>query len=626
MQLNRLLRPRSIAVLGGEQACEVIRQCLKMGYTGKIWPVHPHKKEIEGFPCFSSIDALPASPDATFIGVNREATVDIVYALSAMNAGGAVCYASGFRETDSVGEELERRLLQAAGSMPILGPNCYGLINYVDGALLWPDQHGGRRLIEGGKGVAIITQSSNVAINLTMQRRGLPLAYMLTVGNQVQVGLSQLAMAVLQEDSVTALGLHIEAFDSIAGMEALAMMSKHLNKPIVVMKVGKSEQSQEAAMTHTASLVGADANSHALLQRLGFGRVHRLASLIEALKLLHVHGTLAGYTMGAMCCSGGETSLIADAAYQRRVHFPRLSNEQKEPLEKVLGARVTVSNPLDYHTYIWGNYEGMRDTYYYMLAIDCEIVALVLDFPNIDCCQDDGWQLALMAFEAAVEVSSKKAALVASFPESLPEHYIHRLMQRGIVAIAGMESFIDACEVAADIDAAWRKRPAAPISVLPHHTDEIKSKSILLNEAQAKQYLKHYGVVVPEGHIVSSIEDAMEAAESIGFPLVLKRLGIAHKTELEAVCLNLKNSHAVKQAVVHLLSIPTISDTNNETTAFKGEVLVPDQSLYIESMVEDKVCELIVGTEQVVAADALMCVSSIWNDELKVGERIVYEK
>ena len=141
MSLKRLLQPHSIAVFGGREAREVVRQCRRMEFAGDIWPVHPSADEVEGLRCFKSVEELPSSPDASFIGVNRQTTVDIVRSLSQKGAGGAVCYASGFKEV-SDGEDLNDALIESAGGMPILGPNCYGVINYLDGALLWPDQHG----------------------------------------------------------------------------------------------------------------------------------------------------------------------------------------------------------------------------------------------------------------------------------------------------------------------------------------------------------------------------------------------------------------------------------------------------------------------------------------------------
>ncbi|OWK23351.1 hypothetical protein AJ87_36735 [Rhizobium yanglingense] len=195
--LDRLLRPQTIAVFGGREAHRVIEQCDRMGFGGDVWPVHPKLEEVHGRRCYRSILELPAAPDAAFVGVNRMLTLDIVRDLAARGAGGAVCYASGFSEAAGEladGADLQRRLLDAAGDMPILGPNCYGLINGLDGALLWPDQQGMQRV---DRGVAILTQSSNIALNLTMQTRGLPIAYLVTVGNQAQTSLSDVAYALL---------------------------------------------------------------------------------------------------------------------------------------------------------------------------------------------------------------------------------------------------------------------------------------------------------------------------------------------------------------------------------------------------------------------------------------------
>ncbi|MBZ0124732.1 MAG: CoA-binding protein, partial [Roseovarius sp.] len=221
--LTRLLRPRSIAVIGGGAWCaSVVEQCRKMGFAGPLWPVHPSRSEVGGVAAYARLENLPAAPDAAFVGINRHATVEAVRLLAAMGAGGAVCFASGFREAQAEtgdGDALQAALLAAAGEMPIIGPNCYGFINYLDGALLWPDQHGGRRV---GRGVAILTQSSNIAINLTMQARALPLAYVATAGNGAQTGLAEIGRALINDPRVTALGLHIEGVGDLREFEALA--------------------------------------------------------------------------------------------------------------------------------------------------------------------------------------------------------------------------------------------------------------------------------------------------------------------------------------------------------------------------------------------------------------------
>ncbi|MFN3294418.1 MAG: CoA-binding protein, partial [Gemmobacter sp.] len=347
--LSRLLRPRSIAVLGSGWAVNVIEQCRKMGFDGPIWPVHPTRDAIAGVRCCPSLADLPFAPDATFIGVNRHATLDVVANLAAMGAGGAICFASGWTEAGA--PELQARLVAAAGAMPILGPNCYGVINYLDGALLWPDQHGGRRV---ARGVALLSQSSNIVINLTMQARGLPVAYVACLGNAAQVGLAELGAALLADDRVTALGLYVEGIADAPAFAALAEAARAAGKGIVAVKSGKTEASRSAAASHTASLAGGGAASSAFLRQAGVAEVATLSELLETLKILHVHGPGLGRRLCSLSCSGGEAGLVADLAAPFGLDFPPPSEAQRARLGAVLGPLVTIANPLDYHTFIGG--------------------------------------------------------------------------------------------------------------------------------------------------------------------------------------------------------------------------------------------------------------------------------
>ena len=310
MSFERLLQPRSIAVFGGAQAQEVIRQSDRMGYKGEIWPVHPKKTEVLGRKVYRSVADLPQSPDAAYVGVNRYLTIDIVRDLAARDAGGAICYATGFVEAGEEGSELEKQLLEASGDMPLVGPNCYGLLNYLNGAMLWPDQQGGRRVEEG---VAIITMSSNVGFNLTMQRRGLPVAYMVSLGNKLKFDLHDAIHTFARQEQVTALGLFVETMPDPQAFQDAVCVARELGKPIVAMKVGRSEVAQKMVLSHTASLAGSDDLVSALFERLGVARVHSLEALIETLKVLHVLGPLDGGRIAAMSTSGGDLTLLADA-------------------------------------------------------------------------------------------------------------------------------------------------------------------------------------------------------------------------------------------------------------------------------------------------------------------------
>lgn len=566
--LSRLLRPRSIAVIGGGWGQAVIEQCQKMGFSGEIWPVHPTRDEICGRKCCRLIEDLPAAPDAAFIGVNRTLTVEAVGRLAARGAGGAVCFASGFAEAEDdreAGAALQARLVAAAGDMPVIGPNCYGLINYLDGALLWPDQHGGRRV---DRGVAILGQSSNVLINLTMQRRGLPLAYVMAAGNQAQIGLSAMALSVIEDPRITAVGLHIEGIDDLAAFQAMASRARALGKPVVALKVGRSAAAQAATVSHTASLAGGDAAGRAALSRLGVAVVDGLPAFLETLKFLHVHGPVPGRAIASMSCSGGEASLIGDAAEHHDVHFRPLSESDCSRIRAVLGDRVTIANPLDYHTFIWGDVERMAAAFAAMMRSGFDLTLLVYDFPRLDRCDDGAWECGVTALRTAVARTGARAALLASLPENLPEARAEALIADGIAPMAGFAETLGAVAAAAGIAEAWA-RPAPPPMV---GTGPVRADR-LLDEAEAKAVLARAGVPVPEGRRAATPDEAATVAATLGGPLALKALGVAHKTEAGAVALGL----------------------TPEAVAARARGMSAEAGFLVERMVCDGVAELIVG-------------------------------
>ncbi|GAB1379724.1 acetate--CoA ligase family protein [Pararhodobacter aggregans] len=526
-RLSRLLRPRSIAVLGAGWAQNVIEQCRKMGFDGPVWPVHPTRAEIAGVPCLRSLAELPQAPDAVFIGVNRFATLEVVRELAAMGAGGAICFASGWEESGEAG--LQAQLVAAAGEMPILGPNCYGVINYLDGALLWPDQHGGRRV---ERGVALISQSSNIVINLTMQARGLPVAYVACLGNAAQVGLAELAGAVLADERVTALGLYVEGIDDAPAFAALAEAARAAGKGIVVVKSGKTEASRAAAASHTAALAGGGAASSAFLRQVGVAEVDTLGALIEALKILHVHGPGLGARLCSLSCSGGEAGLVADLGAKAGVVFEPPTDGQKACLGAVLGPLVTLANPLDYHTFIWGDGPKTEAVFTAMLeGYDAGI--FIIDPPRPDRCDPASFEPAIRAIEVAQAATGKPAFPVASLPENFDEDRAIAMIERGVVPLMGLETALEAL-VAVQRPAGlagWR-----PWGVMPG------GEAVLIGEAQAKAMLAAAGVAVPKGVTAEGL--ATLDAGGLTAPFALKGLGFAHKTEAGAVRLGVTDPRA----------------------------------------------------------------------------------
>ena len=165
--VRRLLRPQSVAFVGGSLAPAAMAVCESLGFSGPIYAVHPTRPEVDGWPAYPSVDALPEVPDAVFVAVNAAASVEIVRQLSDLGAGGAVLYAAGFSEAGTAaGTALEQELREAAGDLAVLGPNCYGIVDLVGGVSLWPVPF---PQVRRERGVAMILQSGNLGINVTIE-------------------------------------------------------------------------------------------------------------------------------------------------------------------------------------------------------------------------------------------------------------------------------------------------------------------------------------------------------------------------------------------------------------------------------------------------------------------------
>ena len=570
LNLSRLLRPKSIAIFGGGWAANVVEQLLKAEFDGDIWPVHPKRAEIHGVKAYPSLDALPAAPDAAWIGVNRDATIDLVRGLQERGAGGAVCFASGFGESDD-GADRNAALLNAAADMPIIGPNCYGALNYLDGATLWPDQHGGVRVENG---VAILTQSSNIAINLSMQGRGLPIAYMLTAGNQAQIGLAQMEEALLEDERVTAIGLHIEGVGDPAAFEALAARARAKRIPIVAIKVGASEQAQIATVSHTASLAGSDAGSRAFFQRIGIPLLPGIPSFIETLKLLHVHGALPGRDALSMSCSGGEASLVADTAMGRRLNFRAYTADQKTAISQTLNPLVTVANPLDYHTFIWGDEDALTEMFSAAMAPGFDLSMLICDFPRGDRCSVESWEPAVQGIISATRRTKARTAIVASLPELMPEDRCAQFMAAGIAPLGGIEDALIAADASAGIADAWEAPSAVPLARSVARLSD-NAATTVWSEEESKRALEKYGLTIPYSEEAGDLNAAEEAAERAGYPVAVKVVGVAHKTEIGGVILNLMDRGQVNIAAT--------------------KVMAHCDMVLVEKMIEGGLVELIVG-------------------------------
>ncbi len=633
-RLGRLLRPRSLAFIGGAAAELSVEACRSFGFAGDMWAVNP-RRELGGLRTVASAGELPDGIDAAFVGVDRRASIEVVSQLAAAGVGAAVCHASGFAEIGEAGAALQAEVVAAAAGMPLVGPNCYGTLSAVAGAALWPDIHG---LVRCDRGVALLSQSGNIAVNLTMQRRSLDIAWVMTLGNQADVGISEAFEAMAADEAVTGVGLCIEELDDTERFIEAAIAACRRSLPVVALKLGASEASRAIAVTHTASLVGDDAAYGALFDRLGIRRVHTLPELLDTLAVLCTLGPLKGDRLVSLSCSGGEAALVADRSRGRSLSLPPFAPDHADRVASTLDGRVAVTNPLDYHTFIWGDEIRLANCFRAALgprapddgpaasraarehdeqeretAFDAAL--LVLDFPAHGLDRSRWWPT-LRAFSEACAATGTPGVVAASMAENLPGEARDRAAELGLAACGDLDTALSALEASA----AWGRqtrmsgpsenllRPLTPSSsspgtwsfslrrgsdgpgpeaeprsdcepeqpygrgetghlvpdatVLPEHEAKqpvttspaawyASGHATVLPEHEAKRRLAAAGVAVPAGAVVAA-DQAPAAAADIGFPVVVKATGLAHKTESGGVAVGLSTPDEVAATVQRL--------------------------------------------------------------------------
>jgi len=547
--LERLLQPRQIAFIGGRDAAVAIGEAKRIGFEGSIWPVNPKRAEMSGISCFASVEDLPEPPDAVFLAVPVQQAIDTVRRLADIGAGGIVCYTAGFGEIGTVGQQAEQELIKAAGSMALVGPNCYGMINYLTRSALWPFAHGGST---PGYGAAIITQSGMLSSDLTMSQRSLPLSHMISIGNQSVIAIEDLVDVLCEKPEVRAIGLHIEGLKHAGRFAEAATKAAQLGKPVVALKSGSSAIGKSLTASHTGSLSGEDDLYDALFKRCGIVRVFSPAQMLETLKFMCIAGIPASNRVAGFTCSGGGATMLADHGEKIGLAFPEHDDAVTENLRQLLPSTATVSNPLDYTTPIWGQAEMTRPVFSAALTTEAATAVLVQDYPA--CGLDESRLIYLAdadAFADAALAAGIPAAICSTLPENMDTATRDHLLSRGIAPMQGINDCLDAIAAAST----WRQmqhriahRPPAELL-----DGEIIRNFMAIDEATAKSRLAEVGIPVPSGTVCCRAE-AATAAEALGFPVAIKMVHekLLHKTEAGAVMLNINSASEATDAVARI--------------------------------------------------------------------------
>jgi acetyl-CoA synthetase len=324
-------------------------------------------------------------------------------------------------------------------------------------------------------------------------------------------------------------------------------------------------------VSHTASLAGSDVLVSALFERLGVARVDSLEALMEALKVLHVLGPLNGGRIGAMSTSGGDLTLLADAMGPS-LSMPPLSEKATQRLRATVHERMVAANPLDFQMFDWDDEGRMAENFTAFLSEDFDVSLCLLDYPRDDRCDQSTWGGAERGFVRAAKQTGSKGAVLATFADTISEPVAERLM-KGIAMLAGIDAGLAGIQAAVDVGAAWRRPPRPPL--LTSFGQRQNGPSKVLDEADSKGLLARCGVPVPAARVVRSAGEAVAAAGELDYPVVVKALGVAHKTEVGGVRLDLGSADEVSAAVVEMSGL--------------------SKSYLVEKMVDGVVAELIVG-------------------------------
>lgn len=551
--LQRALNPRSVCYVGGSFLEMTIRGTLESGFDGDVWLVNPKTDEMAGLPCFKSVDDLPGVPDATFIGVNRTVTNATLPRLNAMGAGGVICYAAGYSEIGGDGPELEEDLKASAGDLALVGPNCYGIANQLHGVSLMALPSDGLRV---KRGCAFIGQSGSLCHAVTRNARSAPLAYVISCGNQAVLDIADYIDVLIDDPVITCFALFVEGLPDIPRFSRIALRALEAGKPIIALKSGVSDLGASMAMSHTASLAGDDEHYQALFDRLGIIRVTTPVELLETAKFVTHTGVPAGRRLKGFTCSGGDNEMIADLSAPYGLELPQPTEIQRAAMQEHMQLYTSISNPLDFNTTNWGNYDVLLKLFTEALSENADLGLLVMESSQAHE-ENLGTREALEALRDAGKATGVPVAQTNHFSENSSAADREALHATGLTMMQGMREGMGAIGKTC----AFGERQQTVMARDSRDDLAIPAVSPLpdgvhaLDEWAGKQALKAHGLPVPDGRAVA-VGDAALAADEIGFPVTLKVLSdtILHKTDVSGVALNLADAASVEAAATDMVS------------------------------------------------------------------------
>jgi acetate---CoA ligase (ADP-forming) len=559
MGVRSLLNPGSIAIVGASEKVGPGYNAFKalefVGFEGDIFLVNPKAQELFGRKTYASLDEIPGQVDAVFVAVQAEAVLGVAKAAAKKGAGALAILSSGFGESEE-GGELQRELVGIceANDIAVCGPNCLGLLNFVGKSGLFGTSLPGK---VGRGGIAAVVQSGSVGIALLNSARGLGFSHLITTGNEAVTTASDYIEAITDDPNVTTILVFAEQIKKPSAFIAALRRARSAGKPVVVLKSGRSGAGKAAVMAHTGAVAGSSEACDAALLGAGAIQVHSLDDLIEtALLASRIGPTPSGLRLGGLSLSGGEIALVLDAAEELGIEFAKLG-EAEGMIRKLLPPFAHLANPLDL------TWAGLYDP---AVAKGCaEAIASESDVGMLLLLQDapgglgpqqaerysrllesvgQGAAIANTPLVALSNVSDQPHPALQETADRLNIPYL-RGTRAGLTAISNYLKW-SASRLSAVPVALEKNRARSKLDFLP--------RGRLAAEHEARQALREYGISGPPERFVSTVDEAVAAAEGLGFPVVLKGIveNLIHKSDAGLVKVGLNSKDDVRREATQI--------------------------------------------------------------------------
>jgi acyl-CoA synthetase (NDP forming) len=551
--LDRLLRPRSIAVAGasdtpGSFGESVLSNLERARFAGDLHLINPKRSQLRGRVCLSSVDELPQGVDCAVLAIPGSAVVEVVEACARRNVSAAIVFSAGFAESGPEGIAAQQRLAQIARthSMAIEGPNCLGMVNYVEGVpLTFVGTHFDRRF--QSPGVAVLSQSGALAavLGVNLFHHDLPISYSISTGNEAVCGVEDFVEYLLEDKHTQVVAMIVEQFRQPRRFLELAARARELGKHIVLLHPGSSAAARESAATHTGAMAGDYQTMRVKVAHAGVAVVDTLEELGDVAQLMLRRPMLPRGGAAVFTESGAFKGLTLDLCERLDLNLPAFSEETSAELRRALPAFIQPTNPLDLTAHGLVDPDLYRRTLLPVLA-DAGVGSVVMTIILTD---EATCNLKFPPILSAIRsISPTKPLIFAALDEGAqaPPHYVEELRslgvpfypspERALRAVARLTQF-SATEVGCE-------------PVLDKEPLRFQEGAGVIPEYRSKQLLSRWGIPVPAGELARSLEEAGSIAARIGFPVALKAqaLELTHKTEAGGVILNIADRDALAEA------------------------------------------------------------------------------